>query len=199
MTTEKTIQLTQEQGQALVRLARETIANKLEIPVSHDESDDLLLQGAPFHSNLGTFVTLKINDRLRGCIGNITSPKTLTEGVKANAVSAAFNDYRFSPLSRKELSKISIEVSVLTEPVPLEYSEQNPLPSLLTPHVDGIIIHKGEAGATFLPQVWKQLPDPESFLTHLCMKAGLSPDEWKSPGLKVLTYKVQYFSENCAP
>jgi AMMECR1 domain-containing protein len=65
----------------------------------------------------------------------------------------------------------------------------------LRPHIDGVTIHLDYAGATFLPQVWEQLPKPENFLSHLCMKAGLDRNAWCKGKLKVETYQVQYFEE----
>ena len=62
--------------------------------------------------------------------------------------------------------------------------------------MDGVIIQKGKAQATFLPQVWGQLPQPEEFLTHLCLKAGLAPNAWRQAGLNVFTYQAQYFDEH---
>ncbi|MCD6272625.1 MAG: AMMECR1 domain-containing protein, partial [Deltaproteobacteria bacterium] len=81
------------------------------------------------------------------------------------------------------------------EPKPLEYKNGADLIKKLKVNVDGVILRKDMAGATFLPQVWKQLPKPEEFLAHLCMKAGLPADAWKNSGLEVLVYQVQYFEE----
>ena len=86
-------------------------------------------------------------------------------------------------------------MSVLTEPVPLDYTDADDLLVKLNPGVDGVIIKKGYASATFLPQVWEQLPQPEPFLSHLCMKAGLPAGQWRKGGLTVLVYRVQYFEE----
>ena len=86
-------------------------------------------------------------------------------------------------------------MSILTEPIPLEYRDGQDLIGKLRVDVDGVIIRQGHRSATFLPQVWEQLPRPEDFLTHLCMKAGISSDAWKASGLEVLTYQVQYFEE----
>jgi len=118
------------------------------------------------------------------------------EGVKRNAVNAAFHDPRFSPLSKDELDRTEIEVSILTEPQPLAFRDGQDLAQKLRAHVDGVIIRKGHASATFLPQVWEQLPGPEDFLSHLCLKAGLPSEAWKNSELEVLTYQVQYFEEN---
>jgi AmmeMemoRadiSam system protein B/AmmeMemoRadiSam system protein A len=188
--------LTQKQGQTLIKLARKTISEKLGIRPKPDlESLASDLEDKSFRRRSGTFVTLKIHDQLRGCIGNLDASGSITEGVKQNAINAAFNDYRFSPLTTKEFDKVEIEISILSEPKPLEYINSNDLIKKLRPDVDGVIIRKGGASATFLPQVWEQLARPEEFLSHLCMKAGLPSDSWKKSKLEVLTYNVQYFEE----
>jgi AmmeMemoRadiSam system protein A len=110
-------------------------------------------------------------------------------------LNAAFRDPRFPPLRPDELERVVLEVSVLTEPRPLPYSGAADLVARLRPGLDGVILKKGSAQATFLPQVWEQLPEPGPFLSHLCRKAGLSADAWKRGGLDVLTYQVQYFEE----
>jgi len=108
---------------------------------------------------------------------------------------AAFNDSRFSPLSFEELKDTTIEVSILTQPKKINYTDADDLIAKLTPGIDGVIINKNYHSATFLPQVWEQLKDPETFLTHLCTKAGLSADAWKSSNLDVSTYQVQLFED----
>jgi AmmeMemoRadiSam system protein A len=188
---------TAEQGQMLVKLARHTIMKKLGRTTSESESDALIRarRDERFQSHCGTFVTLKIHGRLRGCIGNLSSTETVWSGIKRNAINAAFHDPRFAPLTAPELDQASIEVSILTEPRPLEYRSREDLTQNLRVNVDGVIIRQGHASATFLPQVWEQLHRPEEFLSHLCMKAGLPSDAWKDPELEVLTYQVQYFDE----
>ena len=89
----------------------------------------------------------------------------------------------------------SLEISVLTLPQELMYTDAKDLLNKLRPGVDGVIIKKGYREATFLPQVWDQLPDKKEFLTHLCLKAGLSPQSWKTEKLVVSTYQVQAFEE----
>jgi len=186
------------QGQVLVKLARKTIRDKLGVDTTGPVSQDLFsdLKDAGFKVHRGTFVTLKIKGQLRGCIGSLTSTETVTEGVSRNALNAAFHDPRFSPLSKDELARTEIEVSILTEPQPLAFRDGQDLIKKLRVHVDGVIIRKGLARATFLPQVWEQLPRPEEFLSRLCMKAGLPSHAWENSELEVLTYQVQYFEEN---
>lgn len=92
-----------------------------------------------------------------------------------NAQSAAFNDPRFPPLTLEEFSSndITVEVSILSEPKPLSYSDMADLKSKIKIGEDGVILKLGNYQATFLPQVWEQLPTFESFFAHLCQKAGL--------------------------
>jgi AmmeMemoRadiSam system protein A len=190
--------LSEAQGNVLLQLARHTIMQELgkDVPLVESESVKTALQDQCYRSFCGTFVTLKINGQLRGCIGNLTADEPLSEGVRKNAVNAAFHDPRFPPLTDKELEKVDLEVSILTEPRPLDYVDGEDLLTRLRVDIDGVIIRKGHASATFLPQVWEQLPDPEEFLEHLCMKAGLSSDAWRNKKLDVLTYQVQYFEES---
>jgi AmmeMemoRadiSam system protein A len=188
-------QFTEEQGKALVALARKTIQENLgvQIPMNPKLTKDLADDALKVMT--GTFVTLTIEGQLRGCIGTLEGREPMVEGVKHNAINAAFHDPRFPALTKRELDKVHIEVSVLTDPKPLTYTDANDLLKKLRPGIDGVIITQGYASATFLPQVWEQLPDKEDFLAHLCMKAGLSSDVWKRTMLEVLTYQVEYFEE----
>ena len=189
--------LTPVQGRALVVLARQTLADHFGVGAPAGESQWLAEQLADpaLQVCCGTFVTLKIDNQLRGCIGSLTAATPLVTGVRENARNAAFRDPRFSPLQSSELASVHIEVSVLTDPVPLEYAGSEDLLAKLKPGIDGVIIKKGHAGATFLPQVWDQLPRAESFLSNLCMKAGLPADQWRRGDVAVQVYQVQYFEE----
>jgi len=189
--------LNKKQGEILVKLARKTIMENLGKKMTSDKARHLseALKDSCFNERRGTFVTLKIDGRLRGCIGSLTPNESIRIGIARNALNAAFRDPRFPPLTIDEFKHVDIEISILTEPSPLEYSDYFDLLAKLRVNVDGVIIRKGRAGATFLPQVWKQLPEPDIFLSHLCAKAGLSADSWKNTKLEVLIYQVQYFEE----
>ncbi len=189
--------LTPEQGAALVALARKTLADHFGATITTVDSRALARQltDPALQACCGTFVTLKQHNQLRGCIGSLSATAPIVSGVRDNALNAAFHDPRFSPLKKKELDTVHIEVSVLSEPETLGYADADDLVAKLRPGVDGVIIKKGYASATFLPQVWEQLPRPESFLAHLCMKAGLPADQWRAGDLEVLIYQVQYFEE----
>lgn len=184
-----------EKGRLLLELARKTIALQLGVSYAEPEGLQEKLNDEAFDEQRGTFVTLTINGQLRGCIGNLSSDNTIRQGIMDNAVNAAFHDPRFPPLRPEEYELITIEVSLLTEPVKIDYKGPEDLLAKLNPGKDGLIIRKGIHSSTFLPQVWEQLPDKEAFLGHLCLKAGLSADEWRKGDLLVYTYRVEYFEE----
>ncbi|MCK5685197.1 AmmeMemoRadiSam system protein A, partial [bacterium] len=161
-------------GKLLLELSRQSILNKFKKNddklkfIENEVSPQILIE------KRGTFVTLHQNSQLRGCIGNIEPVKNIFSGIMDNARHAAFNDSRFSSLSYEELDRIDIEISILTKPVKIDYNDSANLIARLKPGIDGVIIKKGYNSATFLPQVWEQLANPELFLSHLCTKAGLS-------------------------
>ena len=192
--------LNEAQGQLLVKLARYTLMKRLgqQIPQSKFDSLNTALTDSCFQRTCGVFVTLTVNGQLRGCIGNLTSDESLVSGVRRNAINAAFHDPRFASLSGSELDRIEIEISILSEPQPLIYRDGDDLLNKLRPNIDGVIIRKEVASATFLPQVWEQLPRPQDFLAHLCVKAGLASDSWQNSKLEVSSYQVQYFEERTA-
>lgn len=183
--------------QILLQIARAAIASRLKIkfenPLEKGKIDDItrkLLQ-----KNYGVFVSLHINHELRGCIGIIETLDPLEKNLLEHALAAAFDDPRFDPLQPDEFEKIQIEISLLSPPKSLEYKGAQDLLKKLIPLKHGVVIRKSMFGATFLPQVWEQLPAKEDFLSHLCAKAGLDPDEWKLGDLKVTTYEAEVFSE----
>jgi AmmeMemoRadiSam system protein A len=142
------------------------------------------------------FVTLTENGELRGCIGHISPQEPLYQAVVDNARNAATRDPRFLPVQPGETGKIKIEISVLTEPKPLPFTSPEDLLAKLQPGKDGVVLKLGGRGATFLPQVWEQLPDKVEFLNHLSEKAGCAPGDWRKPGTSVLIYHVEAFKES---
>lgn len=145
--------------------------------------------------NGASFVTLTIKGRLRGCIGTLEAYQPLALDVQEHAVAAALHDPRFTKVQHSELQEINIEISILTPKVPLIYSGSDDLLQKLQPGVDGVAIQDGFRRATFLPQVWEQLPDPKQFLSHLCRKMGAQADLWQQKALSVSIYHVQEFHE----
>jgi len=179
-------------GKRLLKLVRESIAQRLGLVESLDQSG---LDADELQQHLASFVTLTIDNRLRGCIGNLEPTGPLLESLITNGRQAAFHDHRFSPLSREEFEQLHIHLSILTRPEQLDHSGGDDLLRKLRPQIDGVIIRKGAARATFLPQVWEQLPQPHQFLEHLCQKAGLHRSAWQEPELEVYCYQVQSFEE----
>jgi hypothetical protein len=182
--------VTREQGQMLLGLARKVLEQKLDCGVLPNKPDD-----AVFSEKAATFVTLKIAGKLRGCIGTLEAVDPLWESVCRNSINAAFNDYRFSPLTAEELPVVWLDISILSQPEPLDFDDGADLAAKLRSGIDGVILRQGTRSATFLPQVWQQLPTPEQFLGHLCLKAGLPQDAWRRGKLEIHTYQVQEFAE----
>ena len=185
--------LTDEQGKFLLNVARKTIQESLFGGREVERKDENL--PPVFEERRGTFVTLTMGGNLRGCIGHIIPQETLIDGIKVNAINAAFRDPRFNPVGKNEWERVKIEISILTDPKPLTYSDADDLLKKLRPGIDGVILKKGYYQSTFLPQVWDQLPQKEDFLTHLCLKAGLDGNAWRRGDLEVSTYQVQAFEE----
>ena len=184
-------------GMLLLRMARKAIADQLDAacsmdckPLSVPEKYLAFLQG-----KTGVFVTIYLCGQLRGCIGTLEPVSTLVEEISENARHAAFHDPRFSPLTEKEYADIVLEISLLTPPEKLDFTDSEDLIQKLQPGIHGVILEKNGAKATFLPQVWEQLREPEVFLEHLCRKAGLSSFAWKDGNVSIQTYKVRFFKE----
>ncbi len=185
--------LTQEERRILLNLARQS----LEQAVRGQRPKPLDLATLPerLRQPAATFVTLTRQGALRGCIGGLQAEMPLADDVREHAVAAALDDYRFPPVQPEELPQIEIEVSILTDPQPLPYTSPQDLIARLRPGIDGVILVSGFHRATFLPQVWEKIPDPEQFLSMLCEKASLPADAWRHGGVEVFTYQVESFHE----
>jgi MEMO1 family protein len=143
----------------------------------------------------GCFVTLTEHGELRGCIGNLVARGPLSTQVAENARSAALEDPRFNPLTAGEEPAVKIEISVLTEPRQLFFSSPDDLLQKLQPGADGVILKIGDRMATYLPQVWEQMPDKTAFLDSLTEKAGCGASDWRKPETAVFLYEVESFKE----
>ncbi|MFH1394311.1 MAG: AmmeMemoRadiSam system protein A [Candidatus Micrarchaeota archaeon] len=178
----------------LLKLARQAIEHffktgkVLEVPPDEIDSPALIEDGA-------CFVTLHSDgDELRGCIGSLEAHRPLFTDIIGNALASAFEDLRFTPLTQPELKDVKISISILTKPVRFDGGGEG-LFRALEPGKHGLIIQKGVARATFLPAVWKQLPEKEQFLNQLCLKAGMGPGAWKDEGVEFFLYEAVEFSE----
>lgn len=179
-------------GAPLLARARRAIAHHLGLAAAPAASADtrLTARGA-------TFVTLKKHGELRGCIGSLRAQRPLADDVAANAVAAASRDPRFAPLSASEFDDVDIEVSLLSEPEFIDFHDEADLLAQLRPGEDGLILFAGCRSATFLPQVWEQLPEPREFLAALKHKAGLDPLR-PVDGLMAARYHVQKWREGAS-
>jgi len=186
--------LTLEEQKMLLNMAREA----MERGVKHEKLPPLDESVLTPHlrEDGASFVTLTVRGQLRGCIGALEPYQSLAKDVCEHAVAAALEDPRFPAVSERELNRIQIEVSRLTRPTLLDYTDAKDLLSKLHPSVDGVILRDAFRRATFLPQVWEKIPDPAEFLNNLCYKMGASPDLWRKKHLDVLTYQVEEFHES---
>ncbi|MBN1502707.1 AmmeMemoRadiSam system protein B [Candidatus Woesearchaeota archaeon] len=180
-----------EDKEFLLKLARETLELYLK-DKSKPRADDV---PGRLKEKQGCFVTLEKENQLRGCIGHIIPQESLYECVIENAINAAVNDRRFSPVELEELNDIEIEISALSVPEELEFSSSEELLNKLVPLKHGVILLSGLHQSTYLPQVWEQLPEKELFLSQLCIKGGASSDCWEEQSTKIYTYTANVWKE----
>ncbi len=171
--------LTPAQADILLAVARESIANGL------DTGRPLAVSASDYEQALrevrASFVTLHLEQELRGCIGSLEATLPLVEDVAQHAFAAAFQDPRFPRLTQQEFPKLDIHISILTPNEPMQFQDESDLLRQLRPGIDGLLIARGSRRATFLPSVWESLPDPAKFLAHLELKAGIANLESAEP------------------
>ncbi len=180
--------LTSENKKFLLKIARDNIeswlANRKPINVPAEKISGILRKKS------GAFVTLHSKGKLRGCIGYVSAEMPLIDTVLENSYNAAFRDPRFDQLQKSEMKDISIEISVLTDPVPVKSPDE------IKTGRDGLIIERGGYRGLLLPQVaTEQGWDKFTFLDQTCVKAGLSSDSWKKEGTKIFKFEAIVFGE----
>lgn len=178
----------EERGRTLLDIARSSISTELGRPHSASPSADWLRKKG------ASFVTLKQEGALRGCMGTMEPYRSLVEDVVSNARKSAFGDPRFSPLTDAELDVTRIEVSLLSPLRPMSYRSETDALAQLRPGLDGIVLEWRGHRATFLPQVWESIPNPHNFIGQLKLKAGL-PEHFWSDDLSLHRYDVAKWSE----
>ena len=139
-----------------------------------------------------SFVTLRRSGELRGCIGSLSARRALYTDITGNTRHAV-RDPRMAPVTADEWPALDIEVSVLTEPEPVDVGDPAALMALLRPGVDGLTLRQGTRRATFLPAVWESLPEPDRFLAALLRKGGWESDEWPAD-LSVERYRADSYT-----
>jgi len=185
--------ITKEDGKDLIFLAKESIStyfNDKEVSVT----DDIKKK---FSEESGAFVTLTIDEELRGCIGFTEAMFPLWETIVKTAQSAAFSDPRFKPLTDEEFKKIKIEVSVLTKPELIEVNDVSDYEKEIEIGKHGLIVEKGMYKGLLLPQVFTEYNvNWEKALEMTCQKAGLSADAWKDSDCKIFRFSALIFNED---
>lgn len=175
----------QDEQDFLLRLARQAIEHRLRT----GKNLEVKVEDPKFSEMRGAFVTLKVKDHLRGCIGYPLPFKPLSETIIEAAGMAATQDFRFEALTPEELPETRVEISVLSLPRPVKDISE------IEVGKHGIIVSKGSHRGLLLPQIpvedgW----DLETYLRHGCLKAGLDEDEWEK-GVKIEIFSAQVFSE----
>lgn len=180
-------------GATLLKLARASLEDELRGAASTSPADEVR---EPWLYEPGaTFVTLRRGGELRGCVGSVEIVRPLIEDVCRNAVAAALRDPRFPPLEPAELDEVELEVTLLSSPEPIAFTSEADALAQLRPGEDGLLLQWQRHRATYLPQVWETLREPEAFLASLKRKAGLAPDFWH-PEIDLRRYTAEHWSES---
>ena len=186
------INLETEQRKQLLALARQSIDQGI-VEMASVPMPSVNLP-PPLQIARGSFVTLRIDKQLRGCCGTLIATRPLGEDVWRNAWASAFADPRFSPLEAEEWPDVHLHISVLSPLEPLVVESEQALLDMLRPGIDGLVLERDVARATFLPDVWEQIPEPTEFVRHLKQKAGWPANAW-SPLINVQRYTTESFEE----
>lgn len=181
-----TLSFNEDEQKQMFAIARNSIAEQFDIP-----GDKIGVVSNPLHIKCGVFVTLHLDGKLKGCIGTFSQDKELNENIREIAYSAAFNDRRFSPLSKKEFENVEIEISVLTPMQKINNIEEIEIGK------HGIYIKQGILSGTYLPQVAiEQGWTAEEFVSHCSQyKAGIGKDGWKNKSTEIYIYESLIFKE----
>ncbi len=172
----------------LLKLCRDIISSKF-------NKNQIITHHAPVFNEFGAcFVTLKKNGNLRGCIGSIIAHQPLINDIVKHSLNSAFNDSRFNPVEENEIKDLKINISLLSDPKQISFSDEKDLLEKIVPYKDGIIIKDGNYQAVYLPSVWEDIPDKNLFLKSLKMKAGMQP-EYFSKTFEAYRFETEYIEE----
>jgi hypothetical protein len=185
--------ITLKQGEALIKFSRRVIE-------AHFSDEEVVK--APklkiLEEERGVFVTLRNypKDELRGCIGYTEGIMPLKRAIPEISLASAFHDPRFSPIRKSELDSLIVEISILTPPELIQVDDPRDYPKKVKIGEDGLIVGKDFRKGLLLPQVpverkWKA----KEFLSHTCMKAGLTPDCWLDKNVKIYKFSAEIFAE----
>ncbi len=183
--------LSEEQIDLLLNIAREAIANGLE--GDRQWRPDLKSFPERLHHPGACFVTLFTGGELHGCIGSVEPHQPLAHDVAKNAISAAFNDPRFPSLRMDELEYTAIEISILSPMQDISFDDLENLIEQIQPREDGVLVERGRSRGLLLPQVWDKITDPYEFLMHVALKAQATVSIYDDPDTKVSVFRVYHF------
>lgn len=184
---------TENQKAKLIHLARQSITHELDMGPAPDIGE--YRDDKTFNQLLASFITLKIDNQLRGCMGTVDAKEPLYLDVMHNAISAAFNDSRFGQLTVGELTRVNLSISILTRPQRVAVGSEADLLQMLEPGEDGLVLQEGIRRATFLPSVWEQVPSADKFVSQLKQKGGWPGDYWSS-AMQVSRYHTLNIEES---
>ncbi len=192
--------LSAEEGEVAVRLARRALEHGLAPSPPADPTAFAAAESLPgvFAEPRGVFVTLKRHPdgALRGCIGYPLPVLPLRSAIAGAAVAAAVEDFRFRPVRAADLSRITVEVSVLTVPVPIRFTTPAEAIRAVSVGRDGLIVEGFGSSGLLLPQVApEQGWSAEELLDGTCEKAGLPPRAWRDPRVQVRRFEAEIFRE----
>ncbi|MGB9719680.1 MAG: AmmeMemoRadiSam system protein A [Candidatus Anstonellales archaeon] len=180
--------LSEEEKEILLWIARKGVMDAVNGVYDPPNEESIFLH-EELMKRKGVFVTLERKGELQGCIGEIWPKNPLWLGVYRHAIDAAVHDPRFAPVEEGDLPHIDIEITILSVPEELHYSDWREVLEKLVPNKHGVVLKKDYNLATYLPQVWEHFPDKEEFLQNLAMKAGLLAEEWKKS--QIFTYYAE--------
>lgn len=183
----------------LLQLTRKIIEEFVKNGKIYEINEDLEKE---FFENKGVFISIyKIDNSkkvLRGCMGRPYPDKPLIKNLIEAAIDSTM-DPRFLPLSEDELKDIMIEVSILTKPEEIKVNDPKEYLNLIEQGKDGLIIERNGRAALFLPQVWEYFSSKIEFLSNLCLKAGLSSNDWLKKDCKIYKFNAEVISEENFP
>lgn len=182
-----------DEGRLAVEIARRRIESYLS-----GEKMELPPLPPSFKEKMGVFVTLNTypGRELRGCIGYPEPVLPLIDALMDAAISAATRDPRFMPVKPREMDSIVVEVTLLTPPEEIRYSDPEELPGKIRIGRDGLIAQEGPFRGLLLPQVpveWGW--DAETFLDQTCIKAGIPPGDWREGRVRFFRFQGEIFAE----
>lgn len=185
--------LSNQEKRSLLGCARQALVATVDALPAPEPREDCLTPA--LREERCCFVTLTVNGKLHGCIGNLQPTKPLFRAVIDNAVGAGFRDWRFSPLTAAEVESAGVEISVLSPPRLLTAGPPQFLLDQIIADEHGVIFRSGGKSSTFLPQVWRTFQEKTKFLGELCRKAGCAPEAWRDAEASLSVYTVEHFSE----